>query len=244
MPVEVSTGKHFPANPKLFEFDGEVASIFDDMAVRSIPGYLACHDMIGRLVSTTLHPGAKILNLGCSTGNAFLAIERYAPGAYEFIGVDQSRPMLDKTLEKTTAKTLAIDLTDDMTSFDAMCGGRPGAVVIGWTLQFMKSRPRRAQLIAEAYRSLAPGGFLVVMEKYRLSSPPLETVAAGAYYQFRMDNGYTPEEYAAKTKALKNAMWPATPNETRKDMWQAGFSHIEVLYRQFNFGAFVAFKDV
>ena len=57
-----------------FEFNEEVAGVFDDMLVRSVPCYLEQQNLI-REIATRFHiPGTKIYDLGCSTGTTLMNI--------------------------------------------------------------------------------------------------------------------------------------------------------------------------
>jgi tRNA (cmo5U34)-methyltransferase len=80
-----------------FSFTEEVASVFDDMANRSIPFY----DEVQRLTVTLAHrytrPRTNIYDLGCSTGTTIKQlreeITRHGPAGISIRGVDSSRAM-------------------------------------------------------------------------------------------------------------------------------------------------------
>ena len=57
---------------KPFAFDGNVATVFDDMVSRSVPFYAEIQRMIGELVADFVVDGTTIYDLGCSTGNTML----------------------------------------------------------------------------------------------------------------------------------------------------------------------------
>ena len=52
---------HFPATPDKFEFDAEVATIFDSMALRSIPMYAEVHRMHVEMFADKFDAGFKKL---------------------------------------------------------------------------------------------------------------------------------------------------------------------------------------
>ena len=66
---------HFPATPDKFEFDAEVATIFDSMALRSIPMYAEVHRMHVEMFADKFVKGAVVADIGASTGNFFTQIE-------------------------------------------------------------------------------------------------------------------------------------------------------------------------
>ena len=78
-----------------FEFNDQVAAVFDDMLQRSIPLY---HEIIRRqaqLVAEFFIENTTIYDLGCSTGNVGLAIcEAMGATPFRMIAVDNSPAML------------------------------------------------------------------------------------------------------------------------------------------------------
>src|SRR5262245_3388210 len=86
-----------------FEFNAEVAEVFDDMLVRSIPFYREQQSMIEQIARTFHIPGTRVYDLGCSTGLTLVNLARaLGPGA-ELAGYDFSRPMLDKAQQRISA---------------------------------------------------------------------------------------------------------------------------------------------
>jgi len=65
--------------PGDFEFDKEVAEVFEDMISRSVPGYTTILDMIAILAENYIQENSKIYDLGCSLGGATFAITRQLP---------------------------------------------------------------------------------------------------------------------------------------------------------------------
>jgi tRNA (cmo5U34)-methyltransferase len=101
--------------PGDFEFDSEVAAVFDDMLGRSIPLYDVQQSMIETLAARFWIPGTKVYDLGCSTATSLIGISRRLPGA-RLIGYDDSRPMLEqarrKVEESQTEASIELRLAD------------------------------------------------------------------------------------------------------------------------------------
>jgi tRNA (cmo5U34)-methyltransferase len=57
-------------------FDAEVASVFDDMISRSVPGYEEVIAREAQLAAAHYISGTRIYDLGCSTGNLESALGR------------------------------------------------------------------------------------------------------------------------------------------------------------------------
>ena len=87
-----------------FEFDEEVAEVFDDMLNRSIPGYQVLQEVISNFIIEYYCKGSYIYDLGCSTGNTILGLYKNMPGSssidYAIRAVDKSPEMIEKAKEK------------------------------------------------------------------------------------------------------------------------------------------------
>ena len=65
-----------------FEFNSEVAKVFDDMLARSVPFYQEQQGMVRSVVERLWIPGTKIYDLGCyrhHVDRAMPATSRYRP---------------------------------------------------------------------------------------------------------------------------------------------------------------------
>src|SRR5262249_16809208 len=80
-----------------FDFGRETATVFDDMLSRSVPYYDEIQRMSAELVADFAADGTSIYDLGCSTGESFLNIERVLPPdvTVRYVGIDSSQEMLD-----------------------------------------------------------------------------------------------------------------------------------------------------
>lgn len=230
---------HFPTDPDRFVFDDKVAAIFDNMAVRSLPGYRYYFDRVTEIVALSRLPNwSQVWDMGVSTGAGLDAVKRAVHHPFvEYYGVDISDPMLEKAKERCPYGV--------MINHDLMRGlplqVEPGKVAIfmwNWTLQFMQDKQARARLLKDSADSLAPGGMIFVAEKYVSDDPDVQTVLEDAYYKFRLDNGYTLAEIKAKSKALENSMWPWRHSDLLDVAETCGLQAIP-LFRQYNFGGYV-----
>src|SRR5262245_37429191 len=83
-----------------FQFGEKVASVFDDMLVRSVPFYTEMQRMIAEMATDFAVEGSRVYDLGCSTGTTFLSLDPHLPKGIKFIGVDNSQEMLRRCREK------------------------------------------------------------------------------------------------------------------------------------------------
>ena len=83
-------------NPiKPFEFNEEVADVFPDMILRSVPGYPLTISMISVMADKFYQSGSNIYDLGCSLGTVSIAIQKVLKDRKsKIIAVDNSEAMI------------------------------------------------------------------------------------------------------------------------------------------------------
>src|SRR5210317_98520 len=91
-----------------FEFNKRVADVFDDMLDRSVPYYKQVIEMMAEILNRSLQAGDTVYDLGCSTGTTLIALAaKLETENIKFIGIDNSKAMLDKALRKAEMFSLA-----------------------------------------------------------------------------------------------------------------------------------------
>jgi tRNA (cmo5U34)-methyltransferase len=75
-----------------FRFDEEVAAVFDDMLVRSVPFYLERQSMIREIGRMFWVLGTDVYDLGCSTATTLIGLADEIPAPARLIGYDSSGP--------------------------------------------------------------------------------------------------------------------------------------------------------
>lgn len=241
---ETRTGYHIPKNSMLFEFDEEVISVFDNMASRSIVGYKRAYELLTHLFNRVSLPRyTQVWDMGTTTGKGLHTVRagRRLDPYIDYWACDISEASVKVVGEKHPwANTMVHDFRDGLPS--EIMVGKVSAMIWGYTLQFLESQSLRKELLRKSYEAMCPGGVLVVLEKFRLEDDFFNDLMQDAYITFRRENGYTLEEIGAKTQALSNSMWPTSPEFMESALREAGFKNIQVLYRDLNFGGFVAFR--
>lgn len=252
--------RHFPANPDKFEFDSEVAEIFDNMAVRSIPLYKETHRLAVELAARKYFDAVsegktfRVLDIGASTGTFFkglwkrigYSIDNPIPDL-EAVAIDPSLAMYEK-LEKALPHVDCYDLGAQDACSLLDCTHVEGSkrtfdfIAALYVYQFVPIEwGQRIMAIEDTYSLLDGGGVLVAANKEKMSAYS-DTAYSYMYRQFRMDNGYTVEEIQAKTKALESVMWTETGEDFIIALADAGFTRAEELCRWLQFATYVAYK--
>lgn len=227
-----------------FEFNKDVATVFDDMVSRSIPFYDEIHTLLLDLVKKQSLAKQTIYDLGCSTATSFILIDRYLKKLKKarphYVGLDSSAPMLEVATKKVKkAKIESIELIcEDVTKFKFK---KTPLIIMNYTLQFIPKKERK-DLLKNIYNALKPGGFFLLSEKLNTPSPKIQSLVTELYYDFKARNGYSKLEISQKREALENVLVPLEVNEQIKLLKQAGFTHVELIFRWYNFGCYLAIK--
>ncbi len=228
--------------PSDFKFGATVASAFDDMVERSVPFYGEIQRMIIEQVCEFAVPGTQVYDLGCSTGTTFLNLDPYLDKDIRFVGVDDSKDMLEKCAAKLA--DAAFDRAYELKNVDLHQGfeiNNASVVILCLTMQFV--RPiYREKLLQRIYNGLNPGGVLVISEKILAEDSLFNRNFIKYYYDYKRRNHYSELEISQKREALENVLVPYKLSENLKMLMEAGFNHTEVFFKWYNFSGFTAVK--
>jgi len=226
-----------------FEFNQEVADVFDDMVSRSVPFYDEIHRILLDIVDRACPRLDNIYDLGCSTGTTISIISKHVgarnlqPG---FIGVDNSEYMLEKCSKKihssgvSDCKLLCQNIEDTEIT-DA------NLVIMNYTLQFLDPE-KRHQVLENIFNGLRTGGVFFLSEKIRVDDEHIHTLLTELYYDFKRRNGYSELEISQKREALENVLRPLTPEEQLLALREAGFTKVEMIFRWYNFASYIGIR--
>ena len=223
---------------KQFEFDEEVASVFDDMLERSVPFYKENLNLQIDILKNFLKNNDKIIDLGSSTGTFLIELSKKIENL-NLIGIDNSPAMVKKANLKAKAfGSNAKFIEADFLEYDF---SNSNAVIANYTIQFIRPL-KREKLIQKIYNSLKNQGIFLMSEKLISENKKLNKIMIDLYYSFKKEMGYSEYEIYQKREALENVLIPYTMHENIEMLKNAGFRDIEVIFRWNNFATFMAFK--
>lgn len=226
---------------KQFEFDEDVAVVFDDMLERSIPFYKEVIDLTCKTICLHVKEGANIVDLGCSTANTLLALYKKSNKSYHLLGIDNAEAMLHIARQKVHAYGAKVELMQaDITQVALNC---QDVIIANYMLQFIRPL-QRAEFVAKIFEALNPNGFFIFSEKIVFEDKELNKQMIDIYYDFKRQQGYSDFEIAQKREALENVLIPYTEEENKAMLKGAGFTTIETIFKWGNFVTFIAKKRV
>ena len=224
---------------KQFEFDEDVASVFDDMLSRSVPRYQDMLDLTTSFALKYTQENSTIYDLGCSTATTLINIAKKSDVKLNLIGIDTSNAMLNRAKHKTKAFGIDIQfIEDDIFNIDFFCSH---VIISNYTLQFIRPL-QREKLIRKIYDSLENGSIFIFSEKVITDNKILNKQFIDEYYDFKKTQGYSEFEISQKREALENVLIPYSYEENKKMILDAGFSHFDCLFKWINFATVIAIK--
>lgn len=225
-----------------FAFDEHVASVFDDMALRSIPLYDQVHRIIPNILDKICIEPIRIYDLGCATGTTITLISKWLKkkeiSGY-FFAVDNSEAMLKVCKDKFNAHQVTNVEMIHRKVQDVFIDSA-SLVIMNYTLQFVPLRERQ-KILKRIYQGLNPGGVFIFSEKIKGTGNTGKLVD-DLHRDFKNFNGYSRLEIAQKRESLENILIPLTMNEQIHMLKRAGFVDIQIVFCLYNFICLLGMK--
>jgi tRNA (cmo5U34)-methyltransferase len=225
---------------KQFEFDKSVAVVFDNMISRSVPYYQDVLELVTSLAIKNLQPNDVVFDLGCSTANTLLSIDKNSDFDLQLFGIDNSDSMLDIAKDKITAYNANINLIcDDILEYKF--DKKAKIIFSNYTLQFV--RPiRREELVQKIFDNLTDDGMFIFSEKIIYDDKKLNKELIEEYYEYKKKQGYSSFEIMQKREALENVLVPYSEDENKELLKKCGFKTVDTIFKWANFSTFIAKK--
>ena len=228
-----------------FEFNDEVAEVFDDMISRSVPFYLDQQAMIKEIAEKFAVKATKIYDLGCSTATTLINLCQVVDDSIFLIGYDNSMPMIDRAKQKIKEHGFDHrielrygDLNGDVSDLSLE---NASMITMCWTLQFVRPL-KRDNLIKAIYNGLVEDGVFLVTEKILTNNSHMNRFFIDFYYDYKKRHGYTNEEIQHKREALENVLVPYRIEENLEMFRRNGFEIVETFFQWYNFAGFLCVK--
>ena len=242
-PEATSLG-HYPTGPR-WEFDAEVARVFEDMLRRSIPQLDVMRGLVSDLACRYYRPGTSLVDLGASRGDAAAAFREAAidRGGFSCIDlVEVSPPMAAICRERfRDDPRIRVHELDLRTGYPRMerCGASVTLLVL--TLQFVPIE-HRIRILSDVWRTTVPGGAVILVEKVIGGDPTSASMLVEEYQAMKRRNGYTQEEIDRKAASLEGVLVPVTARWNEDLLRGAGFRSVECFWRCLSFAGWVGVR--
>jgi len=224
-----------------FEFDGQVADVFENMISRSVPGYPLLLDLLEVLTEQFAQPNTNCYDLGCSLGASTLRIRQNLPQSCHVIGVDTSPSMVERCKNNLARDHSSASVDIRLESLQNTQVENASIVALNYTLQFVPDE-QREDILTSIANGLVPGGILILSEKIRFDNESVQSATTELHHAFKKHQGYSDLEIAQKRASLENVLTPNTIEQHYERLSTAGFSSVDMFLKCFNFVSLVAIK--
>jgi len=234
-----SSGDGIKSQNANWRFDEEVAQNFENHIKRSVPFYEEGHNLILQISDYFIKDDSICYELGSSTAKLSFELSKRHSSKKEarFVAIEKEEAMVKKALSLYQNKNLEI-IQDDITTHGYQ---KSDLFISYYTIQFIHPKLRQ-KLIDEIYNSLEWGGGFIMYEKVRASDARFQDMMTNLYNEYKLSNGYTPEEIINKTKSLKGVLEPFSSKANVDMLKRAGFEDIITIQKYINFEGFLAIK--
>jgi tRNA (cmo5U34)-methyltransferase len=237
-----SVGDGLEAGNARWSFGGQAAQQFDEHVLKSVPMYAEGHQIICDLSDFFLSEGSSCYELGCSTGELTtkLALHNKSKDTARFVGIDLEPAMIELARQKGADLELgqAEFLLDDVLQADI---SNADIVVAYYTVQFIRPSERQ-RLISKIYNALNWGGAFLLFEKVRANDARFQDITTSLYNEYKIAQGYTPEEIFSKSRSLKGVLEPFSTQGNLDLLARAGFQDVLTIFKYLAFEGFLAIK--
>jgi tRNA (cmo5U34)-methyltransferase len=225
-----------------FQFNKQVATVFDDMVSRSVPFYGEIQRMVTEIAADYAAPGTRLYDLGCATGTTLEALDPVVDRGVEFVGLDNSEEMLERCRRKLAAtgsdRRLRLECAD---LEQGLAVENASVVLMVLTLQFIRPL-RREKLMKDIHGGMNDNGCLILVEKVLGEDSLFNRQFIKYYYDYKRRMGYSELEITQKREALENVLIPYKLLENRELLLDTGFRYVDVFFKWYNFCGIVAVK--
>jgi tRNA (cmo5U34)-methyltransferase len=225
-----------------FVFDDTVAAVFDDMVSRSVPMYAEIQRMLAELAAAFVRENSSVYDLGCSTGTTLSLLRKSLRVPARLVGIDNSAEMLGQCRAKLAELELEDAIELQLGDLDEGIEIRDASVVF-LVLTLMFVRPlNREKLMRRIHAGMRDDGCLLIVEKVLGNGSLFNRLFIERYYAYKRRMGYSELEISQKREALENVLIPYRLDENRDLLLGAGFRHVDVFFKWYNFAGFIAVK--
>ncbi len=221
-----------------WQFNGEMVENFEKHVAKSVPLYTQGHRLVENLSDYFVKNDSICYELGSSAGTLISKIaKRHDFRDAHFFGIEIEKDMIDQANKLYQNKNLTF-LHEDMTTYDF----KPSDLIIAYyTIQFIHPKLRQT-LINKIYERLNWGGAFIMYEKVRANDARFQDIISNLYMEYKLEQGYNPEEIISKAKSLKGVLEPFSTQGNIDMLKRAGFVDIISIQKYMNFEGFLAIK--
>ena len=236
----ISSGDNIACKASQWKFSRNTAKNFDKHISKSVPLYEWSHDIALKVSDFFLTEKGHSYDLGCSTGTFLNKICKRNNNYknIKFTGIDEINDMC-KIAKKNNKKNKNVKIINK--NLNKLKLKKSNLVTSLYTMQFVNPIHRQ-KVFNEVFKKLQWGGAFIIFEKVRAPDARFQDILSQIYQDFKIDQGYTPNEIVSKSKSLKGVMEPFSTRGNLDLLKRAGFKDIVSIMKFVCFEGWLAIK--
>lgn len=237
--MKKNAGDNILTDHSSWSFSGDTFKNFDVHISKSVPLYDWSHYIGLKISDFFLIDKTCMVDLGCSTGAFIKKIAlRNKNKSIKYIGYDTIENMI-KSSKKNCKAIKNVNFFKKDFSKEKIY--KNNFTTSFYTLQFVHPS-KRLSVMKKIYQSLEWGGGLLMFEKVRASDARFQDMMTTIYNDFKVDNGFNPEEILMKSFSLKGILEPFSSTANKELLKKSGFKDVMTVFKFINFQGFLAIK--
>tara|TARA_B100001123_G_scaffold280799_1_gene312762 strand:- start:34 stop:759 length:726 start_codon:yes stop_codon:yes gene_type:complete len=236
--IRNSTGDKIYAENASWSFDKKVPRTFTKHISKSVPHYLDGHNLICEISDFFLKNKSICYDLGCSTGTLLNKIaNRHKKKKIKYIGIDSVKEMINQA-KKGNKNSKIKYFHKNIKKYKYQ---KSDLIISFYTMQFVNPKHRQ-NLINKIYKSLNWGGAFIMFEKIRASDARFQDIYSLIYNEFKLKNGFSPNEIISKSRSLKGILEPFSNFGNVGLIKRSGFVDYITVFQWMNFKGYLCIK--
>jgi len=227
-----------------WQFNKNVANVFDKHVKQSIPHYNDIQDYIVSLSEWFIKENSVIHDLGCSTGETIKKInDLNVSNNCKIIGYDTSKRMIDLAKKKVRSPKLKKRKINFVCKnvLDIKRFEKSNLFISILLFPFLKLSERK-KILKKIYDSLETGGAFICVEKIRANNANYEDIFNQIYFDYKLKKKLNEKQILNKAKSLRSSMNLFSQKKTIQLIKDSKFQSCEIFFKCFNFLGYIAIK--
>jgi tRNA (cmo5U34)-methyltransferase len=223
-----------------WKFSGATVDAFQPHVQRSVPYYAEGQELAAQLSDFFVRDDSRVYDIGTSLG-AMLGklVERHANRPdVKWIGIDVEADMVAQASKRFEDRRNVNIVQGDVVLCDLE---QTDLVVSYYALQFIPPKFRQ-DVVTKIYQALHWGGAFIWFEKVRACDARFQDVFSALYNDFKLGQGFSPEEIIGKSRSLKGVLEPFSTEGNRGLLQRAGFVDVITVFKYLCFEGVLAIK--